>query len=102
MGEARQRALSMADALKQDAPMQRREVRLDTQHLLTVLVLDGVNNAMAYASSQLENVVKNQEAANVVRQALSHLFEYRQKFIAANEQKVLIASPGDVPPPKVG
>lgn len=99
MGDARRREEATAVALaQQPVPVK----ALGPQQVMTLMLVDLVSHTIAGAALQLVNVVGNVEAAEELRKSVKHLQAYKARFLAAQETKLVIAQPGDVPPPPPG
>lgn len=98
MGEARQRQLEqlVADAKVGPGPV---AVKLPIQQGIVLMQLDQACHCLAGFAHALGNNLGLAEPADEVQKAINFLQAYKNRYLASQQSKLIIAQPSDVPPP---
>lgn len=94
-GEAKRKAMELIKAEENLANAG--EIKLSPKDAMVVFFLDDACHTLRYKSAQLAESLGNPEAANEVIGAHNHLQKYRSLFLARASQKIVLASPADMP-----
>lgn len=97
MGDARRRELATAVAQQHVQAK-----ALGPREMMVCLQVDLACHVLVGQAMQLAQAVGAVEAATEFKKAIDFLQGYKARFLAAQETKLVIAQPGDVPPPPPG